>query len=431
MKAFSAKNFVLCLIVTSTLSFSQSRWNVRFGTEEFTGLQCKDLSWDRPDAVSIGPAGDIYVSGSNSHSTGEPKPNTIGAWVMKFTPEGKLVWFVCPSESFVECNPRLLSTVTERGVLLVGHGKYYYRQGELNVYLCTPSGEIKNAIIPCKDIRVKMDNQIYPTEVTDYPVLVSQDKEGNIRVVLCTTIRIERKAGDNLTISEPIQKLSLIFLTPDLKFSGGTVLDFPPLLYKYDEISYRSHFNAEAGTDGSFVLSLRDKDTYKNIIITKFDKNGNKLWSVQRGHPEGFFQHNINYLSTGEVVSVVFTGKNDEYSIFDAAGNEIKKFAVKNEGAVAKVKAIDNDFVMLYQLNSAGEGTVVVKKVNSRGEVLWKKTFGQSSSYGIDLEVGQDKSIVVLAYTKEFGACNLDGMLVKMDKDGNTEAIPKKYTRAN
>lgn len=430
MNKYSIKHVLLLFsLLNSIFSVCQNRYSVLFGTEEFTGLQCKDLSWDRPDALKVSPKGEIYVSGTNSHSTGNPKPNSMGIWVMKFTNEGKLVWFKCSSDdNHISCNPKITAPTSDNGLVVTGSEPYGI--GQLNVFYYNSVGTLKKGTLLPNSIKIKFNNQMYECEKVYFAVHIFQETgRNNIGIVVNVQIRVETKQG-NVTRLEPVQKVGLVYVNQNLEFVSAVVLDFPPLLYKLDENSYYVYFRAKSHTNGNFALVLKDKPNRQNIIISNFDKNGTKLWSVQKKYDESIYNDAIAYSSTGEVVYVVCKDTNDEYSIFNNMGSETK-FTAKNEGAISKISFIENDVIVLYQLGGVGEGTVVLKRLNTKGEVVWRKTFGQKSSYGIDLSVLQDKTIAVLAYTKEFGACYLDGVLIRTDKDGNIEAIPKKYIKAN
>lgn len=95
-----------------------------------------------------------------------------------------------------------------------------------------------------------------------------------------------------------------------------------------------------------------------------------------------------------------------------------------NEEAHAILANTDGTFMMAGETNSFGSGNKdgYVIKTNSKGEILWEKTYGGSSADVIrSIEPTSDGGYILGGWTQSFGAGGNDLYLIKTDADGNTQ----------
>jgi hypothetical protein len=172
------------------------------------------------------------------------------------------------------------------------------------------------------------------------------------------------------------------------------------------------------------------------IVSHAFDKNGNKLWSADKKYDVEVLYYGIARTPSGKTLLYASVDINnpakahDSYIIYSQNGEQESEFKTKFEGCINDVVCVDNEFVVSYQYG-LGEGKMGLKKLNSEGKEIWKKTFGLKSTMGLNLIPTIDKGFTILAYTKEFGANYIDALIVKTDENGNTDLVPKKYVKAN
>ncbi|GEM_PF-2595935 len=115
----------------------------------------------------------------------------------------------------------------------------------------------------------------------------------------------------------------------------------------------------------------------KEIIITKTDKTGQKMW-VKR----------IN-------------GSGDEI-IYSAR------------------KISDGSYLMVGSTNISGNRDVLLIKIDSNGNIIWQKILGSSGDEeGLDFVEDNNRNIIIVGYTNSAGSGGLDGLLIKLDHNGN------------
>ncbi|NJO89773.1 MAG: hypothetical protein HC831_13110 [Chloroflexia bacterium] len=140
-----SKLVLLLFIFLPLASVSQNKWNIIFGTEEFTGLVRKNLPEDLPQKIVQNNEGAYYISGTNSLKDGEPKPGSQGAWIAKFSAEGKLIWYRVADPSYLNCFPNQLTATSDGGVVLTGHDRGpapNYDADGLAIYKLDKTGEL-------------------------------------------------------------------------------------------------------------------------------------------------------------------------------------------------------------------------------------------------------------------------------------------------
>ncbi len=73
------------------------------------------------------------------------------------------------------------------------------------------------------------------------------------------------------------------------------------------------------------------------------------------------------------------------------------------------------------RLDENAEPDLLLLKIDSRGKVLWSKTYGDSAKdVGMDIKATPDGNFVVVGYTQSYGAGGEDVWLLKINADGDT-----------
>lgn len=179
-------------------------------------------------------------------------------------------------------------------------------------------------------------------------------------------------------------------------------------------------------------------DGYSDIVFVKNDKDGNLLWQKSwGGNNSEFFRNVFDVLENDDIIIEVSSSSEYVGSIKNEKGNFFIKIDtngnVKHSTQVEIFyniyfgpfsKRLENDDYIFAGYN---DDNAFVLKSDSKGNVLWKKTYAESEEYEYisDLEITTNGDILVSINECEFdqGMDYTTGiekaMLIKYDKNGN------------
>lgn len=427
--------FLLILLILFPITVTgQQKWNIIFGTEEYTGLTRKNLPEDLPRRIVQNLSGEFYVSGTNSNKDGEPKEGSMGSWVTKFSPEGRLLWHRVADINISRFNPDLMCVTSDGGIATAvseSGTAIDNSDGGMMLHVLNPAGEVVS--------RFHLSNSLYAGEkkgVKDAsPIFIFENPNAGLFVI--ASIQVSKQLSHNgISYMGLVNQIWLMQFSEDLKFIGAKVLDIPDISISVYDFGVYAKFDNRYATDGSFCIVKREREDRSVFSLHAFDKNGNKLWSADKKYDVEVLYYGIARSPSGKTLLYASVDINnpakayDSYIIYSQNGEQESEFKTKFEGCINDVVCVDNEFVVSYQYG-LGEGKMGLKKINSEGKETWKKTFGLKSTMGLNLIPTIDKGFAILAYTKEFGANYIDALIVKTDENGNTDLVPKKYVKAN
>ncbi|MFH1196979.1 MAG: T9SS type A sorting domain-containing protein [bacterium] len=198
-----------------------------------------------------------------------------------------------------------------------------------------------------------------------------------------------------------------------------------------------------AAHDGGFVLcgfTYSSGNGASDIYIVRVDLEGNEIWSKTFGTTAFEYGNTITALSSGGYAVAGYSsasGSKDFYIVkIDNDGNEIwsKTFGGESLDIATCIDETQDGGLIIngYTGNeTAGENDMYVVKLNSAGELVWDKKFGDTSNEsGASVIENTDGSLLILGSTGSYGATNLDYFLVKTDAQGNL-LWKKNYNRSN
>ena len=428
-----SKFAILFLVFFPFASVSQSKWNITFGTEEFTGLIRKNLPEDLPQKIVQNNKGEYYISGTNNFKDGEPKPESQGTWIAKFSPEGKLLWYRVGDPNFLKCFPNQLIATSDGGVVLSGYESGAapdYNKDGLILYKYNNSGDLLK-----KTHFVKSLNAGDKTaEKGGNPIFTFENSDGNISVIASVSVR-QNAIRNGQNYSEINHQTWLLNYSSNLEFINAYILDIPDISISVYDFTVFTKFDNRFCSDGSFSIIKKDRENNQFFTLYKFDKTGKKLWSADKTYNGPILYYGITHLPTGKPLlhaNVDINNANnacDLYTVFNDNGEQELEFKTKYEGFITDVIIVEGEFIVNFQFG-LGEGKFGLKKINNQGKELWRKTFGVKNSLSINCIPALDKGFAMLAYTKDYNASYIDALIIKTDENGITDLVPKKYAKA-
>ena len=133
-------------------------------------------------------------------------------------------------------------------------------------------------------------------------------------------------------------------------------------------------------SDGGFILSgYSDCSDIQDVHVIKIDNEGNKEWSKTFGNKPFYDYGNA--------------------AVEDKDGNYI---------IVGTTKSIVNN-------KNVYNNDIFLVKLDSKGNVIWEKTFGEADyDWGSSIVASKDGNVVILGSTKSYGKGSFDVLLLKL-----------------
>ncbi len=185
--------------------------------------------------------------------------------------------------------------------------------------------------------------------------------------------------------------------------------------------------------DGEYYILLGETASFgegwDDAWLVKVDKNGNEVWNKTYGGKGMDDVYKIVDLPDGYAfagyTSSYGNGKWDAWLVkVDKNGNEVwnKTYGGKGMDDVRALSAtIDGGFILAGATMSYGEGgsDVFIIKTDTTGNVEWEQTFGWYDFEGGEAIAETKDGYVIAGATISTGAGDFDGLLLKVDKNGN------------
>ncbi len=360
---------------------------------------------DGPEAISVGPQGDIYVTGSGSGLNTKRDYVTI-----KYDTDGNQLWaahYDGPAHQ------------ADRGAAMV-------LDIEGNVYITGYSfgGNTDNDIATIK--YDTMGNELWakryngPANTSDRGVAIARDVEGNIIV-----------AGDSYNEES---KCDCVIIKYD---AHGNELFVER--YKAPENLASQPHKVAVDALGSILITGRiyDIGTMFSFLTLKLDKNGQEMWVVRYDSPES--GHAISSsMAIDSQNNVYVTGYSNEADSgadfttikYDEDGNELWVARYNGTGNgfdTANAMVIDTNGNLYITGGSPGDGTetdFATVKYDASGNELWVARYNGSangSDYGVDLAIDAEGNICVMGKSETNSGHGF--ATVKYDAQGNELSV--------
>ena len=168
-----------------------------------------------------------------------------------------------------------------------------------------------------------------------------------------------------------------------------------------------------------------------DVWVIKLDHKGNMVWDKTFGGSDDDEAYSIIQTSDGGYAVAGYTeskgaGKEDFWVIkLDSKGNMVwdKTFGGSDEDwAISIIQTTDGSYAVAGWTYSkgAGEGDFWVIKLDKSGTIIWDKTFGGSDEdWAISIIQTSDGGYAVAGLTSSKGAGEGDFWVIKLDHEGN------------
>ncbi len=172
---------------------------------------------------------------------------------------------------------------------------------------------------------------------------------------------------------------------------------------------------------------------FSNLWILRLDGEGNVKWQrTFEGHYADWARaiavaENGDFIIAGLTFSFGAGGYDAWILRLDANGNVKwqKTYGGSNDDSADAVALAPNgDIIVAGRTKSFGAGNADfwVLHLDENGNIKWQKTYGGSDSDGADaLALAPNGDIIVVGYTKSFGAGSADVWILRLDENGNVK----------
>lgn len=204
-----------------------------------------------------------------------------------------------------------------------------------------------------------------------------------------------------------------------LKSYGNTGFDFGRDVKQYVDTGYIS-----TGSSSSFGTATAD------AFLLKVDSMGNFQWSYNYGGPDTEWGESVIVTMDNEFALSGYTnswgnGGFDFYLVrTDSLGNPLweKTYGGSDwDRSYDLAQLPDSGFILVGETYSYGAGgrDAWLVRTDKNGDTLWTKTFGGNEDDYLNAVYVDGDSIVVVGGTESFGSGMSDGLIIKMDFNGD------------
>jgi len=188
-------------------------------------------------------------------------------------------------------------------------------------------------------------------------------------------------------------------------------------------------------TDGDFVVAgdskLSEFDDW-HILFIKINNQGEKIWSKTYGHNPDNHSRSVGQTADGGYIIAGFTKfpgsviPNMYIIKTDANGDTLwtRTYSGGVNGCVAYdiLTTMDNGYVMLGTTCDENDEDIYLVKVDSLGQILWRKTYGgEERDWCWSIQSCVDGGYIVAGTTASFGNKTDDDVwLLRLNSSGDT-----------
>jgi hypothetical protein len=183
--------------------------------------------------------------------------------------------------------------------------------------------------------------------------------------------------------------------------------------------------------DSFYAVGGKSHGGIQKPVIIKMTKGGDIVWEKILDTPRVGMLRGIDITQSGEIAVTGFHGGDEEGFVFisEAIGFAA---VLDGEGAVVwqedyeqipqgtKILSTDtNGYAILSTVWNYEENNAAILKIGNSGEVQWYKSYGGGHNQAFDFEYIPEEGYVLAGHTNSISAVNWDGLMTKVDTSGN------------
>ena len=198
--------------------------------------------------------------------------------------------------------------------------------------------------------------------------------------------------------------------------------------------NYDSSYDVEETADGNFVaLGYTTSGVYKYMLLAKFDKNGNQLWSqiIGNGYSYGY---GMDICRNGDIVVTGGSMNASKYydvllTRVDTNGYVVWNKVFSGTGGNGDdygrcVKETANGDILVGGAFYSTNTFALIMRTDAKGNTIWQKTY--QNGYIESIYENSSGTIIACGSTTSIGAGGWDAYLLKIDSVG-TKAWEKTF----
>lgn len=412
--------FVLIFPLSPAFS-TESLWQIIFGTEQLTGLTTRNLPEDLPFRLLVSRTGAYYVFGTNNYSEGNPRPGTIGTWAARIRPEGTMQWLKMIATG--PSHPLLIETGND---------------GFLSIFKLTDTDGMEKESVNC--LQSGRDGNVLWEKSTEAPgFFQGENCEGasDIRPVLLLRVRAELRMIVELEVLDMERGLDpdgTIHMAPRYFLVAlddqGRIKSSKILSGKIAKNNYRvAEDNVMALGDGRIYIVETHAESY-DVKVTGFTSDARPVRSWDFTARTYRCASDILELPGGEIqLGLLDQGLNPGSTLIRIGADGTVKSSVQKQIAWYFLKTVwlaDGTLLTIGSVGDSGEGDNQLYRLTPNGDVVSKKSFGGPGTSTVDFALLPGGQIIILCYTKDYGAFYIDALLMKVDTAWNFAPPPRR-----
>jgi hypothetical protein len=185
--------------------------------------------------------------------------------------------------------------------------------------------------------------------------------------------------------------------------------------------------------DGGFIVGVHTNSFGAgghDINLIRTDAQGDIIWSKVYGGTSADGAYSLQTTFDGGFVVAAHT------SSFGAGQHDIYLLRIDSDGEVLWTKTYGNSggdflraidftpdlgFIMVAETNSFGAGgtDIFVVRTDAQGDTLWTRTYGGAGDdFGYSIRMTNDQAYIIAGRTRSFGQFELNALLMKIDDHG-------------
>ena len=184
-------------------------------------------------------------------------------------------------------------------------------------------------------------------------------------------------------------------------------------------------------SDSFYAVGGKSLGGIQKPVIIKMAKGGEILWEKLFDTPGVGMLRGIDITQNGEVAVTGFHEGDEEGFVFISEGTGFAA-VLDRDGVVVwqedyeqipqgtKILSTDNNgYAILSTVWNEEENNAAILKIGNSGEVQWFESYGGGNNQAFDFEYIPEEGYVLAGHTNSISAVNWDGLMTKVDTSGN------------